>query len=348
MLLLKARRVAPAHSAQAQRLFPGPDLHEDPKGYAAAHTTRTMWDAGMKALATRKATHPGAHFLVAKPYSAGSYAFTPVHHTKIKQHLIEATDLGHEVHGVYDEAGKLHTLTDLFGKAEAKRLQKVPDWVAHPDAKPKRTRKSVIDAMNPFAVNPFAPLLKAEDDASPAAKHHGALPEGARWITVHPNGKDAPGHPVLIVPSAHREGTYHVIGGSGGKLNHMEIHLNPEKWVEQAKVNTSRRKNAAAALGIENQADLKRAKGDAKEEYIGRIAQAMGWDWKPLTEEDARKATANTDGTPNKSAARRLMHQHLNTWLKKSNKTVADLRRDLTVSADIDLAATTRRSACGQ
>ena len=339
MLLLKARRAAPTYSAQAQRLFPMPSPHEDTKGYAAAHTTRTMWDAGMQALKVRQARTPGAHYLVAKPAGGGGYSFTPVHHAQIKQHLIDATSLGHEVHGVYDEAGKVHTLADLFGKAEAKRLQKVPEWVAHPEAKPKRTRKSVIDAMNPFAVNPFAPLLKADDDVSPSGeKAHGPLPEGARWITVHPNGKDAPGHPVLIVPSAHREGAYHVIGGSGGKLNHMEIHLNPQKWAETTKVNRANRRTAADKLGIENQAQLKRARGQSKEDYISRIAEAMGWDYSPLTEEEARKQTTSADGKTNKSAANRLMHQHLNTWLKKANTTVANLRRDLTVSADIDLA----------
>ncbi len=48
-----------------------------------------------------------------------------------------------------------------------------------------------------------------------------ALPPGARWITVHPNGKDQKGQPVLIQPAS--DGAFHVIGGTGSKLNYLRL-----------------------------------------------------------------------------------------------------------------------------
>src|SRR5690349_8763151 len=48
-----------------------------------------------------------------------------------------------------------------------------------------------------------------------------AIPAGARWITVKPNGPDSKGQPVLIQPNP--DGSAHVIGGAGGKLNYLKI-----------------------------------------------------------------------------------------------------------------------------
>src|SRR2546423_1578174 len=49
-----------------------------------------------------------------------------------------------------------------------------------------------------------------------------AIPPGARWITVHAGGnKDGKGQPVLIQPQA--DGSAHVIGGAGGKLNYLKL-----------------------------------------------------------------------------------------------------------------------------
>ncbi len=48
-----------------------------------------------------------------------------------------------------------------------------------------------------------------------------AIPPGARWITVRPNGPGTEGHPVLIQPAG--DGAYKVIGGADGKLNHLKL-----------------------------------------------------------------------------------------------------------------------------
>jgi hypothetical protein len=56
-------------------------------------------------------------------------------------------------------------------------------------------------------------LLKAD---------HGPIPPDARWITVHPNGPESKGQPVLVVPAG-EGGAMRVIGGAGGKLNMLKL-----------------------------------------------------------------------------------------------------------------------------
>ena len=48
-----------------------------------------------------------------------------------------------------------------------------------------------------------------------------ALPPGAHWITVKPNGPSSTGQPVLIEPQP--DGSAKVIGGAGGSLNHLRL-----------------------------------------------------------------------------------------------------------------------------
>jgi hypothetical protein len=50
-----------------------------------------------------------------------------------------------------------------------------------------------------------------------------ALGAGERWITVHPNGRGENGVPIMIRETTHGSGTYHVIGGAGGKLNYLKL-----------------------------------------------------------------------------------------------------------------------------
>ena len=53
------------------------------------------------------------------------------------------------------------------------------------------------------------------------AKQHPPPPEGSRWITVHPHGPGSKGQAVLIVPAG--DGTHRIVGGAGGKLNHLRL-----------------------------------------------------------------------------------------------------------------------------
>ena len=49
-----------------------------------------------------------------------------------------------------------------------------------------------------------------------------ALGAGERWITVHPNGPAEKGTPILI--KVQPDGSARVLGGAGGKLNHLRLH----------------------------------------------------------------------------------------------------------------------------
>jgi hypothetical protein len=60
----------------------------------------------------------------------------------------------------------------------------------------------------------FAPAL-AEADTP--------IPDGARWITVHPNGEGSKGTAVLVQEQNNGAGIWHVIGSAGGSLNYLKI-----------------------------------------------------------------------------------------------------------------------------
>ena len=51
----------------------------------------------------------------------------------------------------------------------------------------------------------------------------GPIHADARWISVHPNGPGSKGVPILVQPAKDSSGTYHVIGGAGGKLNMLKL-----------------------------------------------------------------------------------------------------------------------------
>lgn len=66
-------------------------------------------------------------------------------------------------------------------------------------------------------------------------KVSGALPEGGRWITVHPHhDPDEKGHPIYIVPNP--DGSHSVVAGAGGKLNGLRLHhvKSPEEYKRYA------------------------------------------------------------------------------------------------------------------
>ena len=66
----------------------------------------------------------------------------------------------------------------------------------------------------------MASQRRTGENSSPP-KFFKALPPGARWLTLRPNGPGTEGHPVLIQPAG--DGAYHVIGGAGGKLNFLKL-----------------------------------------------------------------------------------------------------------------------------
>lgn len=121
-----------------------------------------------------------------------------------------------------------------------------------------------------------------------------SIPEGARWITVHPNGPGTDGQPVLIQPNP--DGSASVIGGAGGKLNYLrlrgvkkeseyakEAEEKKKAKAEEKKVQAQRDKEAGIA---EKKRDAKKQLQSQKKEYerkfVKTVAKTLGWDAKEL------------------------------------------------------------------
>jgi len=161
------------------------------------------------------------------------------------------------------------------------------------------------------------------------------IPAGARWITVHPNGKDAKGTPVLIQPQA--DGSAHVIGGAGGKLNYLKLRgVRKESEYRQeaaekrkAKVEEKKRqrqKDKADGL-TESKKKAKEAiqgqRAAAESEYVQTVASAMGWDKKALEFPEGDYAHLSD------TAVKKLRNQHHRSVLEKANKAVEIQRQQL-------------------
>jgi len=121
-----------------------------------------------------------------------------------------------------------------------------------------------------------------------------SIPEGARWITVHPGGADSKGTPVLIQPQA--DGSAHVIGGAGGKLNYLKLRAvrkesEYKKEAEQRKA--AKREDAKLQRQRDKEAGVLESKNAAKQalrdqqrqherDFVQTVASTMGWDPKEL------------------------------------------------------------------
>lgn len=117
-----------------------------------------------------------------------------------------------------------------------------------------------------------------------------SIPEGARWITIKPNGADSKGQPVLIQPNP--DGSAHVIGGAGGKLNYLklrgvrkeseykrEAEERKKAKAEERKAQRERDKEAGV-LEAKNKAkqDLRDQQHAHEREFVRTVADTMGWD----------------------------------------------------------------------
>jgi hypothetical protein len=117
------------------------------------------------------------------------------------------------------------------------------------------------------------------------------IPEGAHWITVHPNGSGTKGQPVLVQPVSPGSKTVHVIGGAGGKLNYLKF-TSTKSAPEYAKESAERAKDRRQAQREQRARDKERGVTDTKKqakdeiavkrraaenEFIRTVADAMGW-----------------------------------------------------------------------
>ncbi|UIS74621.1 helicase [Morganella phage Mecenats66] len=116
-----------------------------------------------------------------------------------------------------------------------------------------------------------------------------SIPAGAKWITVHPNGSDSKGQPVLVQPE--KDGSYRVIGGAGGKLNYLKLKgvKTGQSYSESVKARQEQRRKERAAqvekeksTGVyaERQAQRKKLRDErtaAEKEIIASVASVAGW-----------------------------------------------------------------------
>lgn len=123
----------------------------------------------------------------------------------------------------------------------------------------------------------------------------GAIPPGARWITVHPG--EGKGQPVLVMPQS--DGSMRVIGGAGGALNHLKLRgvkqgQDYKDAIHQA--GQRRREERKARIATEKQTGVYEAKqaerGKIREgiraqrhAFVQTVAEAMGWDDAKFDEE---------------------------------------------------------------
>jgi hypothetical protein len=174
---------------------------------------------------------------------------------------------------------------------------------------------------------PYLSWLQEELLLSGESLEKAATPPGTRWITVHPDGKDEPGHPVLIKESASQPGVYHVIGGAGGKLNHMKItHLDPEKWKQRSAERKAAQKEKMAdakARGQvlpEDEEQYSEARKKNQKAFVDSVAKKLGWgDWYKDQADFVREGMAP-------GAARLASYRHLQNYVTKAKEAVTDLR----------------------
>lgn len=158
-----------------------------------------------------------------------------------------------------------------------------------------------------------------------------ALGPGEHWLTVHPPGHDK-GHPILVQDQP--DGTVKVIGGAGGKLNHLRF--TPRAKSETAKQAAQERRQAkkerkqeqvkadkaAGAHEAKKQAKTKLAekRKSAEREFIKTVAEHMGW--KP----EALEFPAQDYQHLSDKAQSKLAGEHHRELLKRAKKVAGQQR----------------------
>jgi len=165
-----------------------------------------------------------------------------------------------------------------------------------------------------------------------------SIPDGARWLTVHPNGPGTEGQPVLVQPSGDGS-TYHVIGGAGGKLNYLKLR-GVRKESEYKKEAEDRKKSKAEDKKLQRQRDkeagvlekkkaakegLRSQQRDHEREFVQTVARTMGW--KP----DELKFPAEQYEHLSDAAQAKLAQQHHHDLMRKAVQAV-DLQRQRLVT----------------
>lgn len=168
-----------------------------------------------------------------------------------------------------------------------------------------------------------------------------ALPAGARWITVRPNGPGTDGHPVLIKPAG--DGSYRVIGGAGGKLNYLRLTgvRSEEEYAARAKEAAAERRQKrreqakrdreAGLSGMKTQAldQLRLSAKAARDEFIRKVGAALGW-----KEEDTRFRIEDHQDKP-ASEVEAAQEEHVRRLFDAAETAVKAQKDRLLLDADL-------------
>lgn len=172
-----------------------------------------------------------------------------------------------------------------------------------------------------------------------------AIPPGARWITIHPHGKDEKGQPVLI--QENQDGSAHIIGGAGGKLNYLKLRGVKSKD-EYARSAVERQKARAEERKKQRQLDKQTGVYEAKQaarkdvalqrgaqeaEFVRTVASTMGWKPEELSFPEEKYEHLSD------AAVDKLRGKHQRELLKRANEAVELQRQVLLNDADARAAA---------
>jgi hypothetical protein len=223
----------------------------------------------------------------------------------------------------------MHTHPPFFAKSQPAWDMAVLNLDAIIEACPELAKATRIHFWS--GDEPECPLLKASD-----------IPAGAHWITAHPHGPGTKGVPILVQETKKGSGTFHVIGGAGGKLNYLKLTgvKSPEHYAAEAGDRAKSRREEAKAqaakdkeLGIDGDKKAARAALSAdrakhEQEFVRHVADAMGWDQSHLDfDEDAHAGLSD-------AAREKARGKHARDLLKRAKEAVTLQRKRLLVDAD--------------
>lgn len=172
-----------------------------------------------------------------------------------------------------------------------------------------------------------------------------ALGPGERWITVHPNGKDAKGQPVLVREES--DGSLRVIGGAGGKLNYLRLR-GVKSESDYRKEAAERRQAKSEQRREQHKRDkelgLSESKVKAREailaqrraaetDYIQTVAQLMGWNQSALEFPESEYSHLSA------TAVNKLRNKHHRNLLDRAKQAVDLQRQKLLSDEESRLAA---------
>lgn len=213
-------------------------------------------------------------------------------------------------------------------------------WVQGSDGELyRREHGTYLNGRRPCPADAEETLAKAVEEMLVVLRKRD-MKEGQRWITVHPNGADQKGVPVLIQPAG--DGTHVVVGGAGGKLNHLRLSniKSPEEYRRQAEEKRKERRAAekerkqsltneerkaerqrkASAAAVRNAIEVRRLQ--AERQLIEHVRDKLGGVDADLDE----KKLAKIDHEGAVKKARRLHHKK---QLRQAQEQIARVREEV-------------------